>query len=76
MFPNQRDRDRSCQRQATHVVVFREYDHAAQCPQWHVQAEARPHLDALHYCLGYANSIVAHLNAGLRRMYHPRQQEG
>jgi hypothetical protein len=67
MFPNQRDRDRSCQRQATHVVVFRE---------WHVQAEARPHLDALHYCLGYANSIVAHLNAGLRRMYHPRQQEG
>ena len=70
--PQKRHRDRSCQRPATHILRFQGYQHGVWCPQWHVQAQERPHPQELHYCLWHATRIVAHLNA----LFPPKPQEG
>jgi hypothetical protein len=78
-FPQRLHPDRSCQRPATHILVFWDYDRAVCGPQWHVQAQtpASPYPQEPHYCLRHARSIVQHLNAGLRRRYdRPTLQEG
>ena len=71
-FPQPHLPDRHCPQQATQTLRFVVYDSTADGPQWHVQAQPRPHPQKRHDCLQHAHRIADRLTAQIP----PRPQEG